>query len=123
MVRVLFLFLTGFHVNVARSNGNPTWRAFQSIVSTASCCDLPQRQYFEDLFNENGGVFSYDKNPHLPQNYKKQCSLGKVQKELKSFRIDGDPKKRKRVAICKQLFPASSLPVRRGASENFPSKN
>ena len=24
MVRVLFLFLTRFHVNVARSNGNPT---------------------------------------------------------------------------------------------------
>ena len=21
---------------------------------TASCCDLPQRQYFEDLFNEMG---------------------------------------------------------------------
>ena len=36
---------------------------------------------FEDLFNENGEVFSYDKNSHLPQNYKKQCSLGKVQKE------------------------------------------
>ena len=33
--------------------------------------DLPQRQYFEYLFNEKGGVFSYDKNPHLPQNYKK----------------------------------------------------
>ena len=30
MVCVLFLFLTRFHVNVARSNGNPTWRAFQS---------------------------------------------------------------------------------------------
>ena len=27
MVRVLFLFLTRFHVNVTRSNGNPTWRA------------------------------------------------------------------------------------------------
>ena len=25
MVRVLFLFLTRFHVNVARSNGNPTF--------------------------------------------------------------------------------------------------
>ena len=24
---------------------------------------------------------------------------------------------------CKQLFPASSLPVRRGASDNFPAKN
>ena len=38
---------------------------------TAPFCDLRQRQYFEDLFNENGGVFSYDKNPLLPQNYKK----------------------------------------------------
>ena len=27
MVRVLFLFLTRFHVNVARGYGNPTWRA------------------------------------------------------------------------------------------------
>ena len=42
---------------------------------------LPQRQYFEDLLNENGGVFSYDKNPYLPHNYKIQCSLGNVQKE------------------------------------------
>ena len=24
---------------------------------------MPQRQYFEDLFNENGGVLSYDKKP------------------------------------------------------------
>ena len=47
----------------------------------ASCCDLPQRQYFGDLFDENRGVFSYDKNPHLPQKYKKQRPLEKVQKE------------------------------------------
>ena len=29
-----------------------------------SCCNLPQRQYFEDLFHENRGVFQevcYDK--------------------------------------------------------------
>ena len=50
-------------------------------VSKASCCDFPQRQYLEDLFHENGGVFSYNKNPDLPQNYKTQCFLGKVQKE------------------------------------------
>ena len=62
MVRVLFLFLTRFHVNAALSNGNPTWREFQSIV-TATCCDLPQRQYFEDLLNEKGGVLSYEKKP------------------------------------------------------------
>ena len=72
MVRVLVLFLTRFHVNVARCNGNPTWARFKV---TPSCCDLPQRQYFKDLFNENGGVFSYDKNPHLPQNYKKNNAL------------------------------------------------
>ena len=35
-----------------------------------------QRQYFEDPFNENGAVLSYDK-----KNYKKQSFLGKVQKE------------------------------------------
>ena len=33
------------------------------------------------------------------------------------------PRKRKRVVIYKQLFPASSLPVGRGASGNFPAKN
>ena len=27
LVRVSFLFLTRFHVNVVRSNSNPTWRA------------------------------------------------------------------------------------------------
>ena len=34
MVRVLFLFLTRFHVNVARSNGNPThaYYAFASYL-------------------------------------------------------------------------------------------
>ena len=46
----------------------------------------------------------------------------KKQIKLKSLRIDGNPRKRKRVVICKQLFPASSLPVRRWASENFPTK-
>ena len=114
---------------------------------TASCSDLPQRQYFEDLFNENGGIFSYDKNPHLPQNYiKKQCSLGEFQKEsekeidwvvwawlqrddgggiccllqahytwakkqikLKSLRIGGNPRKRKRGVIL-TTFPCQ-LPV------------
>ena len=82
MVRDLFLFLTRFHVNVAPSNGNPKFRAFQSIV-TASCCDLPQRQYFEDLFNENGEVFSYDKNSHLPQNLKNNVLLEKFRRSPK----------------------------------------
>ena len=78
MVRVLFLSLTGFHVNFARSNGNPTWRAFQSY---GVMLRFAAETIFEDLLNENGGIFSYDKNPYLPQNYKKQCSLGNVQKE------------------------------------------
>ena len=34
MVRVLVLFLTRFHVNVARSNGNPTWRAKNKRMRT-----------------------------------------------------------------------------------------
>ena len=77
MVRVLFLFLTCFHVNVAKQSNT----ARVSKLRRQSHRVLPQRRYFDDLFNENGGVFSYDKNPPLPQNYKKQCSLGKVQKE------------------------------------------
>ena len=32
-------------------------------------------------------------------------------------------RKRKRVVICKQFFPASGLPVHRGASDNFSAKN
>ena len=48
----------------------------------------------------------------------------KKQIKLKNLRIDGNPRKLKRFVICKQLFSASSLvPVRRGASENFPAKN
>ena len=47
----------------------------------------------------------------------------KKQIKLKNLRIDGNPRKLKRVVICKKLFSASSLvPVRRGASENFPPK-
>ena len=35
---------------------------------TSSCCDLPQRQYFEDRFNENGGVFSFSSAvDHVPR--------------------------------------------------------
>ena len=34
MVRVLFLFLTRFHVNVARSNGNPTSRVKNKRMRT-----------------------------------------------------------------------------------------
>ena len=136
--RVLFLFLTRFHVNVARSNGNPRWRAFKF---RASCCNLPQRQYFEDLFHENGRVFQ--KVCHCPLLAKQQKILifsgvprvsfclcrrahytwAKKQIKLKSLRIDGKPRKRKRVVICQQLFPASSLRVIQRASENFPAKN
>ena len=40
MVRVLFLFLTRFHVNVARSNGNPIQRGAstrRSFIRSFSC--------------------------------------------------------------------------------------
>ena len=57
---------------------------------TASCCDLLQRQYFEDLLNQNGGVFSCDKNSHLPQNSKKQCSLEKSSEGAREKREEGD---------------------------------
>ena len=43
--------------------------------------------------------------------------------KLKSLRIDGNTKKQKRIVICKQLFPASSLPVHLGANKKFPAKN
>ena len=60
MVRFLFLFLTRFHVNVARSNGNPTQLAFQSYgVMLRIAAEAIRRGNFEDLFNENGGVFSF----------------------------------------------------------------
>ena len=72
MVRDLFLFLTLFHVNFARSNGNPTWRAFQSY---GVILRFAAEAIFKDLFNKNGVVFSYDKNPHLPQNYEKKTML------------------------------------------------
>ena len=47
----------------------------------------------------------------------------KKQIKLKSLRIDGNPRKRKRVVICKQVFPANGLPVRCAASEHFAAKN
>ena len=57
---------------------------------TAPCCDLPQSQYFQDLLNENGRVFYYDKNPHLPRNSKKQCSLEKNSERAREKREEGD---------------------------------
>ena len=41
------------------------------------------------------------------------CSLylSEETNKLKSLRIDGNPRKRTRVVICKQLFPTSSLPA------------
>ena len=95
-----------------------------------------------------GNLLLWQKPSFAAELYKKQCSLGKFQKEpekngkkeidwvvwawlqrdagggiccllqahytwakkqikLKSLRMDGNPRKRKHVAICKQLFPAS----------------
>ena len=48
------------------------------------------------------------------------CSLYLSEEKSKAERID---KETKRVVICKQFFPASGLPVHRGASDNFPAKN
>ena len=123
MVRVLFLFLTCFRVNVARTNNNPILRAFQNygFIATEYC----RRSDILTSFLMKMGESSL-----MPQNYKKQCSLGKVQKETRDgvgvFELDfkdGNLMKRKRVVICKQLFPASSQPARRGASlrkDTFP---
>ena len=57
---------------------------------TASCCDLPQRQYFEDLFNENGGVFLYDKSAYLSQNYKKTMLSWKSSEGAREKGEEGD---------------------------------
>ena len=142
MVHVLFLFLTRFHVNVAPSNGNPTCRAFQSygvmLRFTAEAI------FWRPLSWKWGNLLLWQKPPFAAELYKRQCSLGKFQKEsekeidwvvwawlqrddgggiccllqahytwakkqikLKSLGMDGNPRKRKHVAICKQLFPAS----------------
>ena len=68
MVRVLFLFLTRFHVNVARSNGNPTWRAFQSY-------GIMLRFVF--LFTFNGAliVLSEEKKSRIDTETKTRCNL------------------------------------------------
>ena len=125
---------------------------------TASCCDLPQRQYFEDLFNENGGVFLYDKSAYLSQNYKKTMlswkssegarekgeegdrrgglflrssimslsqahyNWAKKQIKLKSLRIDGNPRKRKRVEICNTFSLPVACQSAVGQAKIFPPK-
>ena len=95
---------------------NPILRAFQNygVRATEYC----RRGDILTSF-----LMKMGKSSLMPQNYKKQCSLGKVQKETHDgvgvFELDfkdGNLMKRKRVVICKQLFPASSQPARRGAS-------
>ena len=65
---------------------------FETSFLLAKATGYPtlQRQYFEDLLNQNGGVFSCDKNPHLPQNSKKQCSLEKSSEGAREKREEGD---------------------------------
>ena len=78
------------------------------------------------------GVFSYDKNPHSPQNYKKNSLFVCVcvfyvyssEKTIGSmttqhFNNNCTPKKTHK----KTKKTASSLPVQRKAGENFPTKN
>ena len=76
MVRVLFLFLTCFRVNVARTNNNPILRAFQNYGFRAT--EYCRRSDILTSFLMKMGESSL-----MPQNYKKQCSLGKVQKETR----------------------------------------
>ena len=68
MVRVLFLFLTRFHVNVARSNGNPTWRAFQSY-------GIMLRFVFLFTFNGVLIVLSEEKKSRIDTETKTRCNL------------------------------------------------
>ena len=68
MVRVLFLFLTRFHVNVARSNGNPTWRAFQSY-------DVMLQFVFLLTFNGVLIVFERRKKSRIDKETKARCNL------------------------------------------------
>ena len=68
MVRVLFLFLTRFHVNVARSNGNPTWRAFQSY-------GVMLRFVFLFTFNGVLIVFERRKKSRIDTETKTRCNL------------------------------------------------
>ena len=68
MVRVLFLFLTCFHVNVARSNGNPTWRAFQSY-------DVMLQFVFLFTFNGVLIVFERRKKSRIDKDTKTRCNL------------------------------------------------
>ena len=104
LVHVLFLFLTRFHVNVARSKGTPTWPRFKV---TASCCDLPLRQYLEDLFNENGGVFLYDKSAYLSQNYKKTMLSWKSSGGAREKREEGD--RRSGLSVTSKICPRRKL--------------
>ena len=95
--------------------------------NTASCCDLPQRQYFEDLVNENRGVLSYYKNPHLLQNYKKQCSLFWF---VCMFYVHSSEMTISSSSVTAQHFnnnaqkkhTKKSLPVRRGQAKILPPK-
>ena len=113
MVRVLFLFLTCFRVNVARTNNNPILLAFQNYGFRAT--EYCRRSDILTSFLMKMGESSL-----MPQNYKKQCCLGKVQKETRDgvgvFELDfkdGNLMKRKRVAnqpaaglVCEKIpFP------------------
>ena len=64
MVRVLFLFLTCFRVNVARTNNNPILRAFQNYGFRAT--EYCRRSNILTSFLMKMGESSL-----MPQNYKK----------------------------------------------------
>ena len=62
MVGTLFLFLTHFYVNVARSNSNPTWCAFQSYGIRFSRQKLMHAYYaFTSYVRHEGQIRSFSR--------------------------------------------------------------
>ena len=68
MVRVLFLFLLVFMGILPVAKAIQHARISKLRRHVAIC---RRGNILKTFFYENGGVFSYNKNPDLPQNYKK----------------------------------------------------
>ena len=72
MVRVLFLFLLVFMGILPVAKAIQHARISKLRRHVAIC---RRGNILKTFFYENGGVFSYNKNPDLPQNYKKNNAL------------------------------------------------
>ena len=109
MVRVLFLFLTRFHVNVARSNGDP-------IFSRRSAIALSFHNTTKS-FSSAVDVFRFCLC------WRAHYTWAKKQIKFKNLRIDGNPRKLKRVVICKNFFARVALrQSAAGLAKIFPPK-